>query len=105
MNDDDLSLRRSDLMDVLRLATVRWWKDDKGYGRITADDGEVLFVSFAHVVADGYRSLTEGQRVSFVWRGGVAAHGRHSAEEVRIIGERQPQSDEEGESGTSGADW
>jgi len=47
MTTDDLSIRRPDLLDVLRLATVRWWNDDKGYGRIAADDGEVQFVSFA----------------------------------------------------------
>ena len=40
---------------------------------------------------DGYRGLSEGQRVSFVWRGSPAAHGRRAAEEMRVIGERQPQ--------------
>jgi hypothetical protein len=37
---DDLGIRRPDLRHVRRLGTVRWWKEDKGYGRITADDGE-----------------------------------------------------------------
>jgi cold shock CspA family protein len=80
---DDLSIRRPDLMDVRRLGTVRWYKDEKGYGRITADDGEVLFVHFSGIVGEGYRSLTEGERVSFVWRGSHADHGRHAAEDVR----------------------
>ena len=83
---DDLSIRRPDLLNVLRLGTVRWWKEDKGYGRITADDGEVLFVHFSEVVLDGFRALEEGQRVSFVWRGSQVAHGRHAAEEVRVVG-------------------
>lgn len=66
-----------------RLGTVRWFKDEKGYGRITADNGEVLFVHFSGIVADGYRMLEPGQRVSFVWHDGVQDHGRHRAEDVR----------------------
>jgi len=79
----DLDIRRPDLRDTARQGTVRWFKDDKGYGRITADDGEVLFVHFSGIVGDGFRSLNEGDRVSFVWRGGVVDHGRHVAERVQ----------------------
>lgn len=103
--EDDLDVRRPELLDVLRLGTVRWWKDDKGYGRITADDGEVLFASFAHVVKDGYKSLSEGQRVCFVWRGSIAAHGRHAAEQVRVIGEAQPTEPDPGPPATGAGDW
>jgi cold shock CspA family protein len=78
----DLEIRREDLRGVRRTGMVRWFKEDHGYGRITADDGEVLFVHFSGIEMDGYRALTEGQRVSFVWRGGVVAHGRHVATEV-----------------------
>jgi hypothetical protein len=35
----DLDIRRPDLKDASRRGTVRWFKDEKGYGRITADDG------------------------------------------------------------------
>jgi hypothetical protein len=38
----DLDVRRPDLLGVRRTGTVRWWKDEKGYGRITADDGDLL---------------------------------------------------------------
>jgi CspA family cold shock protein len=79
----DLDIRRPDLKDTPRQGTVRWFKDEKGYGRITADDGEVLFVHFSGIVGDGFRSLNEGDRVSFMWRGGVVDHGRHVAEDVR----------------------
>jgi cold shock protein len=75
---------RAELLGVRRTGTVRWFKDDNGYGRITADDGEVLFVHFSGIVAEGYRSLGAGQRVSFVWNGGIAAHGRHAAQDVRV---------------------
>lgn len=81
---DDLDIRRPELQGVRRSGTVRWFKDETGYGRITADDGEVLFVHFSSIVADGYRVLEAGQRVSFVWNGGIQDHGRHRAEDVRV---------------------
>jgi cold shock protein len=79
----DLDIRRPDLLGVRRSGTVRWYKDEKGYGRITADDGEVLFVGFAAIVGEGFLSLEEGQRVSFVWNGSEVDHGRHAADEVQ----------------------
>jgi len=83
---EDLDVRRPELLDVQRTGTVRWFKSEKGYGRITSDDGEVLFVHFSDIVADGYRSLVADQRVEFVWRGGLMDHGRHHAEDVRVLG-------------------
>jgi cold shock protein len=44
-------VRRSELLAVQRTGTVRWFKKEKGYGGITADDGEVLFVHFSDIVA------------------------------------------------------
>jgi cold shock protein len=79
----DLDIRRPDLKGTRRHGTVRWFNDDKGYGRITADDGEVLFVHFSGIVSDGFRTLDQGDRVSFTWNGGIADHGRHVAENVR----------------------
>ncbi|HEX5194134.1 MAG TPA: cold shock domain-containing protein [Solirubrobacteraceae bacterium] len=80
---DDLDIRRPDLEGVRRSGTVRWFKDEKGYGRITADDGEVLFVHFSAIELDGYRALEPGQRVTFVWNGGIQDDGRHRADSVR----------------------
>ena len=80
---DDLDIRRPELKDIARRRAVRWFDGEKGYGRITADDGEVLFVHFSEIVGDGFRSLDEGDLVSFTWHGRVAAHGRHVAENVR----------------------
>ena len=82
---EDLDIRRPELLGARRTGTVRWFKAEKGYGRITADDGEVLFVHFSSIVADGYRSLAAGQRVRFRWRGGVADHARHHAEDVHTV--------------------
>jgi cold shock protein len=46
--------------------TVKWFNDEKGYGFITPDDGSKdLFVHQSAIVGDGFRSLTEGAKVSF----------------------------------------
>jgi cold shock protein len=46
--------------------TVKWFSDDKGFGFITPDEGNRdLFVHHTAIVADGYRSLPEGSRVSY----------------------------------------
>ncbi|MCB0871745.1 MAG: cold shock domain-containing protein [Actinobacteria bacterium] len=46
--------------------TVKWFSAEKGFGFITPDDGgKDLFVHHTQIRMDGYRSLDEGQRVSF----------------------------------------
>src|SRR5207247_439283 len=65
--------------------TVRWWKDEKGYGRITGDDGYVYFAHFSGIEGGGYRNLIEGQRVQFEWLGSRAAHGRKAVQRVRPL--------------------
>ena len=45
---------------------VKWFNDAKGYGFITPDDGgKDLFAHFSAIQGTGFRTLTEGQRVSF----------------------------------------
>ncbi len=45
--------------------TVKWFNADKGFGFITGDDGNDLFVHHTAIIGEGYRSLDEGQKVSF----------------------------------------
>jgi CspA family cold shock protein len=45
--------------------TVKWFNNDKGYGFISRDDGEDVFVHFRAIAGTGYRSLEEGQQVEF----------------------------------------
>jgi cold shock protein len=47
------------------LGTVKWFNADKGYGFISRDDGEDVFVHFSAIQGSGYRSLEEGQQVEF----------------------------------------
>ena len=46
--------------------TVKWFSDEKGFGFITPDDGgKDLFVHHTGIIADAYRSLPEGAKVSY----------------------------------------
>lgn len=46
--------------------TVKWFNDQKGFGFITPESGtKDVFVHHSAIVADGFRSLTEGDRVEF----------------------------------------
>ena len=46
--------------------TVKWFNGAKGYGFITNDEtGEEVFVHFSGIMADGYKTLEEGQKVTF----------------------------------------
>ena len=44
---------------------VKWFNAEKGYGFITSDEGKDIFVHYSALQADGFRSLEEGQIVSF----------------------------------------
>ena len=45
--------------------TVKWFSNAKGYGCIEREGGDDVFGHFSAITMDGYKSLTEGQRVSF----------------------------------------
>ena len=45
--------------------TVKWFNDDKGYGFITRESGDDVFVNFSAIQGDCFKSLSEGQHVTF----------------------------------------
>ena len=45
--------------------TVKWFNGQKGYGFITKDDGQDVFVHYSNIQGDGYKTLEEGQNVEF----------------------------------------
>jgi CspA family cold shock protein len=45
--------------------TVKWFNDAKGFGFIAREQGEDVFVHFSGIAGDGFKSLSEGDRVEF----------------------------------------
>jgi CspA family cold shock protein len=50
---------------TLAQGTVKWFSNEKGYGFIEREEGDDVFVHFSAIAMDGYKTLTEGQRVEF----------------------------------------
>jgi CspA family cold shock protein len=53
-------------MSDRQLGTVKWFNDAKGFGFISRDNGPDIFVHFRAIQGNGFKSLAEGQQVSFV---------------------------------------
>jgi CspA family cold shock protein len=49
----------------MAVGVVKWFNDSKGFGFIEQENGEDVFVHFSSIQGDGFKSLAEGQRVSF----------------------------------------
>ena len=52
-------------MSDRQTGTVKWFNDAKGFGFITPENGEDVFVHFRSILGNGFKSLQEGQKVSF----------------------------------------
>jgi len=62
--------------------TVKWFNAEKGFGFISVEGGEDVFVHFSAITGDGYRSLEEGQSVEFDITEG--ARGAQAANVVKL---------------------
>jgi CspA family cold shock protein len=67
---------------LMEHGTVKWFNNEKGFGFITADNGQDLFVHFSAIEGDGFKSLEEGQEVQFSIVEG--ARGPQAAEVTKL---------------------
>lgn len=49
----------------METGTVKWFNEAKGYGFVKRDSGEDVFVHFKSILAEGFKTLKEGQKVQF----------------------------------------
>ncbi|MBL1376291.1 cold-shock protein [Zobellella iuensis] len=69
-------------MSTKETGTVKWFNEEKGFGFISRASGADLFVHFSSIQGDGFKTLKEGQPVSFVVTQGKKGP---QAEEVELI--------------------
>ena len=62
--------------------TVKWFNAEKGYGFISMENGEDVFVHFSAIQTDGYKTLNEGQHVTF-----DTESGNRGLQAVNVISE------------------
>jgi CspA family cold shock protein len=62
---------------------VKWFNPDKGFGFIEREGGDDLFVHFSEIQGEGFKSLDEGQAVSF--EEAMGNNGKKQATKVRAL--------------------
>jgi CspA family cold shock protein len=63
------------------IGTVKWFNSSKGYGFIEQPDGKDVFVHYSAITDEGYRNLTEGQKVEF-----SVEQGPKGLQAVNVVG-------------------
>lgn len=66
-----------------KTGTVKWFNDEKGFGFIQQESGNDIFVHFKAIQSTGFKTLAEGQKVSYSVGNGVKGP---QAENVTVIG-------------------
>jgi CspA family cold shock protein len=69
-------------MSQTETGTVKWFNDAKGFGFISRENGEDVFVHFRSIQSSGFKSLQEGQKVSFIVTKGQKGL---QAEQVQVV--------------------
>ena len=69
-------------MSNRQTGTVKWFNDAKGFGFITPESGNDVFVHFRSIQGTGFKSLQEGQKVSYV---AVKGQKGMQADQVRVL--------------------
>ncbi len=62
--------------------TVKWFNSSKGYGFISQENGEDVFVHFKSIIGDGYKTLNENDKVEFIVTEGQKGP---QAEDVQVV--------------------
>jgi len=68
--------------NIMNKGTVKWFNAEKGYGFITGEDGADVFVHFSAIQEEGFKSLDEGQAVTYDLTEG--ARGMQAANVVKL---------------------
>ena len=70
----------------MKNGTVKWFNPDKGYGFLSNDEGgDDVFVHYSAIIADGFRTLSEGQKVTFDVEPDPKDEGKLRAVDVKVV--------------------
>jgi CspA family cold shock protein len=75
-------MQRNIQMSNRQTGTVKWFNDAKGFGFITQENGPDLFVHFRAIQGTGFKTLQEGQKVTFV---AVQGQKGMQADQVQVV--------------------
>lgn len=75
-------------MSTVVTGTVKWFKNDKGYGFIVNESGEDVFVHYRAIMAEGFKTLRDGEKVEFIQVKSEKGWQAAEVERVEMVAER-----------------